>query len=159
MRGFWKVKEMGRDSLGNGRGRCPRTPALAFALAMLALAFGGGVQAAVVEATTPAFRLSIKHDGIRPSTGDEVLTYSSQWDGGEGATVTIAQDGAVLAEGLTGEGDQAWSVTRNGTYVLTHTTYTNGIAGAVETASFVVPLDISNIDESRIVGGSPIFEA
>ena len=83
-----------KNFLGNGRGRCPRTPALRFALAMLALAFGGGAEAAVVEATTPAFRLSVKHDGIRQSAGDETLTYSSQWDGGEGATVKIAQDGA-----------------------------------------------------------------
>lgn len=76
--------------------------------------------------------------GARESTGDEALTYSSLWDGGEGATVTIAQDGAALVEGLTGEGERAWSVTRKGTYVLTHTTYTNGVAGKVEAATFVV---------------------
>jgi len=94
--------------------------------------------AATVTATTDAFRLSIKHDGIRESLGDETLTYSSLWDGGDSATVTIAQDGAALVEGLTGEGERAWSVTRNGTYALTHTTYTNGVAGKVETATFVV---------------------
>ena len=76
--------------------------------------------------------------GARESTGDETITYSSLWDGGEGATVTIAQDGAVLAAGLTGEGEQAWSVEQNGTYTLTHTTFTNGVAGTVETAVFVV---------------------
>ena len=76
--------------------------------------------------------------GARESTGDETLSYSSLWDGGEGATVTIAQDGAALVEGLTGEGERSWSVTRKGTYVLTHTTYTNGVAGKVETATFVV---------------------
>ena len=76
--------------------------------------------------------------GPRASQGDETLTYSSLWDGDAGATVTIAQDGAALVEGLTGEGERAWSVTRNGTYVLTHTTYTNGVAGKVETATFVV---------------------
>ena len=76
--------------------------------------------------------------GTRASLGDEALTYSSRWDGGDGATVTIAQDGAMLVEGLTGEGERTWSVTRNGTYVLTHTTYTNGVAGKVETATFVV---------------------
>ena len=74
----------------------------------------------------------------RTSLGDETLTYSSQWDGGEGATVTIAENGAVVADGLSGEGTRTWSVTRNGTYVLTHTTYTNGVAGKVETATFVV---------------------
>lgn len=76
--------------------------------------------------------------GIRGSLDDETLTYSGLWNGGEGATVTIAQDGVALVEGLTGEGERAWSVTRNGTYVLTHTTYTNGVAGKVETATFVV---------------------
>ena len=54
------------------------------------------------------------------------------------ATVTIAQDGVAIAEGLTGEDTYTWGVTRNGTYVITHTTYTNGVAGAVETATFVV---------------------
>ena len=76
--------------------------------------------------------------GPRNSTGNETLAYSSVWDGGEGATVTIAQDGVAIAEGLTGEDAFVWSVTRNGTYVLTHTIYTNGVAGAVETATFVV---------------------
>ena len=89
------------------------------------------------ESSAP-FRLSLKSDGVRQSAGVETLTYSSQWDGGEGATVTIAQDGAVVADSLSGEGTRPWSVTRNGTYVLTHTTYTNGIAGKVETATFVV---------------------
>ena len=92
-----------------------------------------------VEATSQVFRLSVKHDGVRASAGAETLTYSSQWDGGEGATVTIAQDGVAIAEGLTGEGEQVWSVQRTGEYTLTHTTYTNGIAGKVETATFVVP--------------------
>ena len=36
------------------------------------------------------------------------------------------------------EGERAWSVARNGTYTLTHTTYTNGVAGKVETATFAV---------------------
>ena len=78
--------------------------------------------------------------GVRESSGEEALAYSSLWDGNDdpGATVTIAQDGVAIAEGLTGDGDYAWSVTRNGTYELTHTTYTNGVAGVVETATFVV---------------------
>ena len=113
-----------------------RTAALA--LACLGMTLGGAANAATVTATTEPFRLSIKHDGIRQSAGDETLMYSSQWDGGDGASVTIAQDGAALVEGLTGEGERTWTVTRNGTYVLTHTTYTNGVAGKVETATFVV---------------------
>ena len=113
-----------------------RTAALT--LACLGMTLGGAANAATVTATTEPFRLSIKHDGIRQSAGDETLMYSSQWDGGDGASVTIAQDGAALVEGLTGEGERTWTVTRNGTYVLTHTTYTNGVAGKVETATFVV---------------------
>ena len=94
--------------------------------------------AATVMATTEPFRLSIKHNGIRPLTGDEELAYSSLWDGGDGATVAIAQDGAAIAEGLAGEGERAWSVARNGMYTLTHTTYANGVAGKIETAAFIV---------------------
>ena len=89
------------------------------------------------ESSAP-FRLSLKSDGVRQSAGAETLTYSSQWDGGEGATVTIAENGAVVADSLSGEGTRSWGVTRNGRYVLTHTTYTNGVAGKVETATFVV---------------------
>ena len=110
----------------------------AFTLGCLGMLLGGAVNAATVTAMTEPFRLSIRHDGIRPSTGDETLTYSGLWDGGDGATVTLAQEGEPLAEGLTGEGERAWSVARNGTYTLTHTTYTNGVAGKVETATFAV---------------------
>ena len=92
-------------------------------------------------------------EGPRNSLGDETLTYSSLWDGGENATVTIAQDGEAIAANLTGEGEQAWSVPYNGTYVLTHTTYTNGVAGKVETATFAVtgkvdPPSISYVDRA-----------
>ena len=106
----------------------------------IAVLFGfvGSSYAGAVEATSPVFGLSVKHDGVRTSLGAETLTYSSQWDGGDGATVTIAENGAVVADGLSGEGTRPWSVARNGTYVLTHTTYTNGVAGKVETATFVV---------------------
>ena len=54
------------------------------------------------ESSAP-FRLSLKRDGVRASAGTEMLTYSSQWDGGDGASVTIAQDGVAIAEGLSGE--------------------------------------------------------
>ena len=111
----------------------------AFTLGCLGMLLGGAVNAATVTAMTEPFRLSIRHDGIRPSTGDETLTYSDLWDGGDGATVTIAENGAVVADGLSGEGTRSWSVQKTGEYTLTHTTYTNGIAGKVETATFVVP--------------------
>ena len=90
------------------------------------------------------FRLDT-HEGPFESDGTETLTYSALWDGGEGATVTIAQDGAAIAANLSGEGELSWSVPYDGTYVLTHTTYTNGIAVKVETATFVVtglPVDL-----------------
>ena len=111
-------------------------------LASLTLAIFGialSAYAGVVEATSPVFGFSLKHDGVRTSLGDETLTYSSLWDGGDGATVTIAENGAVVADGLSGEGTRSWSVQQTGEYTLTHTTYTNGIAGKVETATFVVP--------------------
>ena len=110
---------------------------------VLALALVGEA-ATSVTTETPEFALSIKHDGMRMSHGAETLTYSSRWDGDEESTVTLAQNGAtLLVEGLMGEGVRPWSVTRNGTYTLTHTTYTNGVAGKVETATFVV----SGLDE------------
>ena len=102
-----------------------------------------GSAATTVEMSTPEFALSISQSGRRASRGSETLTYSSRWDGDDESTVTIAQDGATLAKGLTNEGATPWSVTRNGTYTLTHTTYTNGVAGKVETATFVV----SGLDE------------
>ena len=104
---------------------------------ILALALVGEA-ATSVTTETPEFTLSIKHDGVRMSRGIETLTYSSRWGGGEDAAVTLAQDGETIQAGLTGEGVRPWSVTRNGMYTLTHTTYTNGVAGKVETATFVV---------------------
>ena len=83
--------------------------------------------------------------GVRESDGEETLTYSSRWDGGDGATVTIAQDGVAIAEGLSGEDEYAWSVQKAGAYTLTHTTYTNGVAGKVESAMFTLTKDIASL--------------
>ena len=47
------------------------------------------------ESSAP-FRLSLKADGAQTSLGDETLTYSSLWDGTDGATVTIAENAKVL---------------------------------------------------------------
>ena len=96
------------------------------------------VVAGVAHAGDSAKMVLDLRTGPRASGGDETLLFSSLWDGGEGATVTIAQDGVAIAKNLAGEGEQAWSVPYNGTYVLTHVTYTNGVAGKVETAKFVV---------------------
>ena len=117
--------------------RSMRAGGVALLCALIGLGTAAG-SAATVTAMAEPFRLSIRHDGIRPSSGDETLTYSGLWDGGDDATVTLAQEGVPLVEGLAGEGERAWSVARNGTYTLTHTTYTNGVEGKVETATFVV---------------------
>ena len=76
--------------------------------------------------------------GVRESKRVETLAYSSLWDGDANATVTITQDGVKLVEGLVGEGERIWNVSHNGSYKLTHTTYTNGIAGKEEIATFLV---------------------
>ena len=101
--------------------------------------------------------------GIRESVGVETLAYSSLWEGDANATVTIAQDGVAIAEGLTGEDTYAWSVQKAGTYVLTHTTYTNGVAGKVESATFNVPVkDIGlaqvNVDCSDVTYRGTAYE-
>jgi len=106
---------------------------LAFFVSFLSLTSAG-------SATSEVFRISIKHDGIRASAGAETLRYSSLWDGGSNATakVTLKQSDAVLSENLTAEGDYVWSVSQNGTYNLTHTTYTNGAVAKAQNATFVV---------------------
>ncbi len=77
--------------------------------------------------------------GVRYSLGSEKLAYSSLWDGDVSARVTIAQNGEVLVKNLTGEGNWQWSVQEmNGTYTLTHTTFTNGVAGKVESAIVMI---------------------
>ena len=108
------------------------------------------VVAGVAHAGDSAKMVLDLRTGPRASGGDETLAFSSLWDGGADATVTIAQDGVAIAENLAGEGERAWSVPYNGTYELTHVTYTNGVAGKVETAKFVVtgkaePPEITNV--------------
>ena len=110
------------------------------------------VHGGVVSSDDSAPMMLDLRTGARESTGDETLTYSSLWDGGDGATVTIAQNGAVLGQGLTGEGERAWSVQQAGTYVLTHTTYTNGVAWKVETVTFVVTKNIASLAVGDIAG-------
>lgn len=100
--------------------------------------------AAVITSTTDAFRLSVKHDGIRTSAGHETLAYSLLWgDVEEGATVTILQDGEVLAEGLTGEGVLPWNVAHNGTYELTYKVMSGDeqVGEALTATFFVEPED------------------
>ena len=91
----------------------------------------------VASADSAEFRMDTR-TGVRESTGDEELTWSSLWETGGDATVTIAQNDVALKTGLFGEGDYGWSVQMNDTYTLTHTIFTNGAAAAVETAAFKV---------------------
>ncbi len=81
--------------------------------------------------------------GVRESDGNETLTYSSLWDGNASATVTIAQDGVAMVGGLTGDGERLWSA-HAGTYVLTHTTYANGVASKTESATFKVITELTS---------------
>ena len=104
-------------------------------LMVVALALWAGA-ASAATGKSAAFPLDLI-EGDRVSAGTEELTFSNLWDGDAEATVTIAQDGAAIFTGLTGEGVKPWTVDRNGRYVLTHTTYTNGVAGKVETAVWV----------------------
>ena len=108
----------------------------------------GAGQAGVVCAAETAAVAIDSIGGVRDSDGRETLAYSSWWDGDESATVTIAEGGTVLAEGLSGEGDFNWNATRSGTCVLTHTTYTNGVEAKVETASFNI--SAQNIAFARV---------
>ncbi len=98
----------------------------------------------VTSAASDSFRIDTR-EGPFESTGSETLTYSSRWNGGAGATVTIAQSCATphtangpLAAGLADEGEQPWSATYNGEYTLTHATVEGGATGVVETAVFRV---------------------
>ena len=106
-------------------------------LMVVALALWAGA-ASAATGKSAAFPLDLI-EGDRVSAGTEELTFSNLWDGDAEAMVTIAENGAVVADGLSGEGTRSWSVQKTGEYTLTHTTYTNGIAGKVETATFVVP--------------------
>lgn len=97
-----------------------------------------GHEAAVCHSEDSApFRLDTM-EGTRMSDGSEALSYSSMWNGNANATVTVSHNGVILVSGLTGEGDYVWQATHVGTNVVTHTTYTNDVAGHVETATFVV---------------------
>ncbi len=92
--------------------------------------------------------------GVIETDGTEALRHSNLWHGDATATVTLAQDGVPLAEGLTGEGAFAWNALNDGTYTLTHTTYTNGVKGAVSTAIFTVTVrDVPFTDGDVSVSG------
>ena len=110
---------------------------LALAAMTLALAAAAPCAALADEVVSSADSAPISLDtrtGPRASDGSEALTYSTLWGGGA-SSLTILQDGAVIASGLTGEGTYDWSVPYDGTYVLTLKTDSGAELG---TATFVV---------------------
>ena len=137
MRGLARELEPKRAVVGCFAHICDKVAGqrtLALALLLAGLEALTGVAATGKAAAFPLDLI----EGDRVSAGLEELTFSNLWDGDAEATVTIAQDGAAIFSGLGGEGVKTWSVDRNGRYELTHTTYTNGLKGKVETAVFVV---------------------
>ena len=69
----------------------------------------------------------------------ESIAYSTAWD--NGTSVCVAVDGVTLKEAVVpASGDVAWNAAKagKGLHTLTHTTYTNGVTGKMETATFRV---------------------
>ena len=100
--------------------------------------------AASVSVDTSEFVLSIKHDGVRASAGNEPLAYSPFWGEVTNGTVRLTQtkDGGAeaseIVSGLVDEGTNLWKATQNGTYVLTHEVVTNGVVAETLSATFSV---------------------
>lgn len=111
--------------------------ALAAVVGASASAVAASEPEVVAFASSQSFRLDTR-EGDRGSTGTEELAYSSLWSGDTNSVVEISQDGVAIASGLFGEGVERWSAPSNGTYTLTHTTFSGSKAVKVETATFVV---------------------
>ena len=96
----------------------------------------------VTSAASSPFRLDTR-EGPFVSTGTETITYSSRWHGTSDSTVTILQNDAEIAQGLSGESNYLWRATTNGVYTLRHET-TPFVLGddedeyEPETATFIV---------------------
>ena len=78
-------------------------------------------------------------EGTRVAKEVETITYSTVWE--NGTSVRVALDGVTLKEAVApASGDVVWNAASAdwGTHTLTHTTYTNGVAGKVETVTFRV---------------------
>ncbi len=77
--------------------------------------------------------------GTRVAREVETITFSTVWDDSE--RVCVAVDGVTL-KGATApaSGEVVWNAANAGagSHTLTHTTYTNGVASKVETATFEV---------------------
>ena len=77
--------------------------------------------------------------GTRVAQDVESIAYSTAWD--NGTSVRVAVDGVTLKEAAApASGNVAWNAAKagKGLHTLTHTTYANGVAGKVETATFQV---------------------
>jgi len=108
-------------------------------LLSLASAFCTGVSMADITGSSPSVAIDLA-TGTRTAAKTETLTYSTEWvsGAGAGAEAVIAIDGETFSS-QAGSGTVAWTPTRNGTYELTHTIVTNGVAvGEPLTATFVV---------------------
>ena len=78
-------------------------------------------------------------DGTRVAQEVETIAYSTAWD--DGTAVSVAVDGVTLKEAFApASGDVVWNAANAGagSHTLTHTTYKNGVASKVETATFQV---------------------
>ena len=78
-------------------------------------------------------------DGTRVAQEVETIAYSTAWD--DGTAVSVAVDGVTLKEASApASGDVVWNAANAGagSHTLTHTTYKNGVASKVETATFQV---------------------
>ena len=78
-------------------------------------------------------------DGTRVAQVVEPIAYSTAWD--DGTAVSVAVDGVTLKEAsVPASGDVVWNAENAGagSHTLTHTTFKNGVASKVETATFQV---------------------
>ncbi len=113
--------------------------------------------------TTTTLKLDLR-TGVRETLGVEDLTYSTQWSGGENSTVKLTVDGfnidpgTVIAEGLSGEGSQAWTDERLQVYTMKHTTYTDGVAGEVLTAQFEIKGEYLTTNQVTAVGYTNVYD-
>ena len=62
-----------------------------FAMAFVSALYTCTGLAATVSVDTPEFALSIKHDGVRDSDGNESLVYSPYWGEVTNCTVRLTQ--------------------------------------------------------------------
>ena len=99
--------------------------------ATIAIAFGSAGDSAPFLLDT--------FDGLRFAQEVELIAYSTAWD--DGTAVSVAVDGVTIKEASApASGDVVWNAANAGagSHTLTHTTFKNGVASKVETATFQV---------------------